>query len=400
MFLVPPVASSEELSRDEVIREVLANHPGIAAMEVRTRGASELASVAGSLPDPTIMVEAAPLTFDHSTPGAGVEVRQMLPRRSVRAARERAATGRVGLDDAMTRERALDLTLDAALLYDELYTIDRALEINRHHQESIGDLAQSAEAMYIVGTASQQDPLQAEVFGSRLEVEAIELEAKRMIVAGRLNVLMNRDPDAALESVGLSPSGAEAISRSAGEDFAGAPAELLLLDARIDTARAELELVRAESKPSFEAMGKYSSMWQGSDHRLMIGAGIRWPFRSSINDAKIAAAAAELRSLEFDRESVERESSRAIDEAVLLVASAARIVELYRDRLLPATRDQAEAARLGFEAGLNDFVAAINAENALREMALRYHEAVANLSSARARLAHASGRIPGLEETQ
>jgi outer membrane protein TolC len=71
-------------------------------------------------------------------------------------------------------------------------------------------------------------------------------------------------------------------------------------------------------------------------------------------------------------------------------------VRLFRDRLLPAARDQVGAARSGFETGRNSFLALIDAERNLRNVELGYEEALASLGHRRAELDRALGRIPGL----
>jgi outer membrane protein, heavy metal efflux system len=65
----------------------------------------------------------------------------------------------------------------------------------------------SAESQYIVGVASQQDPLQAEVRLTRLGREAVALEARRRTIRYVINALLHRSPIADRKSVaqGASP---------------------------------------------------------------------------------------------------------------------------------------------------------------------------------------------------
>ena len=78
------------------------------------------------------------------------------------------------------------------------------------------------------------------------------------------------------------------------------------------------------------------------------------------------------------------------------LAEARHVVRLFRDRLLPAARDQVDAARSGFETGRNSFLALIDAERNLRNVELGYEETLADLGRRRAELDRALGRIPGL----
>jgi len=64
--------------------------------------------------------------------------------------------------------------------------------------------------------------------------------------------------------------------------------------------------------------------------------------------------------------------------------------------LVPAARDQVQAARSGFETGTNSFLALIDAERNLLNVELGHEEALANLGRRRAELDRALGRIPGV----
>jgi outer membrane protein TolC len=73
-------------------------------------------------------------------------------------------------------------------------------------------------------------------------------------------------------------------------------------------------------------------------------------------------------------------------------------VKLFEERLVPVARDQVDAARAGFIASRNDFVAVISAEKNLRSVELDYQMARATFDRRRAELDRALGRMPGLDE--
>jgi outer membrane protein TolC len=72
------------------------------------------------------------------------------------------------------------------------------------------------------------------------------------------------------------------------------------------------------------------------------------------------------------------------------------VLALYQSRLLPAARDQVEAARASFETGESSFLALIDAERNLRAVRLGREEARRELSRSHAELQRAIGEIPGL----
>jgi outer membrane protein TolC len=73
------------------------------------------------------------------------------------------------------------------------------------------------------------------------------------------------------------------------------------------------------------------------------------------------------------------------------------VERLYRNRILPAARDQIAAARAGFETGANSMLSLIDAERSLRSAELNYHQALADANSRRAELDRALGRMPFTE---
>jgi outer membrane protein TolC len=108
---------------------------------------------------------------------------------------------------------------------------------------------------------------------------------------------------------------------------------------------------------------------------------------------RAATIEAEARVLEVEssRQAVVDEIRRDVRVAVARLREAHHVVEIYRSRLLPATRDQVRAARTGYESDRNDFVALIGAARGLRSLELRYHETLASYYRGRAALERAVG---------
>ncbi len=78
--------------------------------------------------------------------------------------------------------------------------------------------------------------------------------------------------------------------------------------------------------------------------------------------------------------------------------AAQRTLALYRDALLPLSRQQIEAARAGYQAGRGTFQGVIDAERSLREIELGWFVAQARWRQASARLQRATGVIPASSE--
>jgi outer membrane protein TolC len=166
--------------------------------------------------------------------------------------------------------------------------------------------------------------------------------------------------------------------------------------ARSHARAEEARVQRAErdSYPDVTLSTSYNSMWAEPEHRWTVGLGFNLPIewgrrRGAIDEAKAG------------RGRYESEVARLSDKARTQVAVAlvrlreARHVEhLYEQRLLPVAREQVDAARAGFIASRNDFVAAVGAETNFRNVELGLRMAQADIDRRRAELDRALGHLP------
>jgi outer membrane protein TolC len=227
----------------------------------------------------------------------------------------------------------------------------------------------------------------------------LELGTERRVLTARLNVLLHRPPGLPLPPPPAAlppPAGPPPVQELTARALAARP-ELASLDAEIEALEAALALARLEGRPDFEAMASYNSMWADREHRFMVGLGLSLPVRKERLAAVVAAAELRLaaarsrRALAVDRVSFE------VEAAAARLDGQRRIVEIYADRLLPASGDQVRAALSAFKTGSADFVAVIEAEQNHRHAELGYHQALAAYHTRRAELAKAVGEIAGLE---
>lgn len=387
-----PVDSTGSLVREALIEEVLRNNPGVAEASAGIRAARARLDLAGSLEDPRLSASVAPLTLDNSSIGASLSVSQEIPWKGRLGAREDRARAMVSMQSAELDEVRIELALEASMLYDRWYFVHRALELNEHHRRLVEQMKSSAESQYVVGQASQQDPLQAEVRITRLLREETDLEANRRVIAAAINALLHRPPASPVPPPIASLSAPAPLSADVLEPHDEQPL-LARRRAAIDEAAAGLRLARLETRPDLMAMTELSSMFMG-DHRFMVGVGFRLPVRRSRIEASIRAARAELEAREAALAGATDDVAFEIQEAIFELDSHLETLELYRDLLIPASQDQTDAAQAGFSTGRNSFLAVLDAENNLQEVLLGYHQTLSAAWSAAARARAAAGEIP------
>jgi len=384
------------LTREALVALVLESNPSLETARAAARAAGERAQVESSFDDPRVTTRVAPLSISSDMPfGAMVEVEQMLPWKGRRATRANLARSEAEIRGLDLEEMRVELAAEASSLWADLWLAERQLETSAHHSELLVDLRGAAEAQYVVGQATQQDLIQAEVEIARMRERRLRLTAARGDAIARINALLHRAPESPLPPLPemLSPSdGAPASSEALQAEAIGSRPAVVAADASIRGAEASAELATLDRKPDWGLSALYDSM-QESDHQFQVGVTFSLPvWRGRLAAAEREAAAgvdeAKSRKVELqDRVKLE------VDLAHRAVTTAEEIATLYRDHLVPAANDQFAAARVGFEAGRNPFLAVLIAENNLRDVTLGGHEATAELIRGNAMLDRALGRV-------
>ncbi len=395
-------AEAKELDRAALIEAVLARNPDVAAAREGLRAALAEIDQATALDDPMVSYEVAPLSVVGDAPfGQRAEIRQRLPWPGKRRLAGEAALAMAEAEAAEIEMVQLELAQMASEMFDDYYAVARGLAINEAHRVLMGEMKQSAEAQYIAGRAAQQDAIAAEVELAELERERLGLEAERDLVVARINGLLHRDPGAALPPAPTTLELAEAPDGSS-EDLQALAVELRpqrgSSRARIRAARAEIAMARREYYPDFELMAGYDSMWDMPEHRWMVGVMVEIPLQRGKRRAAVEQAEAEAAQMTFEDESVVDTIRVEVDRAHRRVVEAKALVELNEKTLVPAARDQLDAARAGFTSAQNDFSAVVDAEENLRSAELELEMARAELSRRQAALSRTVGLVPGRPE--
>ncbi|MCK6526478.1 TolC family protein [Myxococcota bacterium] len=396
-----PFAGAEFLDRASAIRAVLDRNPGARAALHAWEAARAQVPQATSLPDPTVEYGFAPLSAgsDDAPFGHRVQVRQRFP-----------APGRLRLGGAVAAGEAeaardelegvrLDLALEAASLVDALYAVARGIEVNAEHRALLADLQAVATARFAAGQASMQDPLRAEVEAAHVEHDDVALAARREALRARLNALLHRAPGAPLPEPPRDLPSPDAAPLPGPEELealalASRP-EVQAARDRASAAEAAVALARREWLPDVGAMASYDTMAMHDVHRWMVGVELNLPLGISRRRAALEQARARLAGARSEAERVLDEVRSDVHQALARLRAARHVEVLFRDRLIPAARDQVAAARSGFETGRNDFEALVGAERALRAAERSLAEAQAEVSTRHAELARSVGRIPG-----
>jgi outer membrane protein TolC len=390
------------LLRGELVQAVLARNPTVRAARHAWRAALARYPQASAFEDPMLGATLAPRAIgsDEVDDGYRFDLAQRLPFPGKLRLRGEAALGEA---DAAAHDHAavrLRLAAMASLLFDDYALAARSLAINASHLALLEEFQRIATARYEAGEASQQDPIQAEVERIDAEHREVVLQTQLRVIAEQINALLHRSPDQGLPP----PQGDAALPGGAG----GEPAELVAralelspelraAGARVAAEEARVALARREYFPDFTLTGAYDRIWQEEDLQPSVGLQMNVPLQLGRRIAAVEEAEARLAQAHSERAAVEVEVRLAVQTGADRMAEARHLAHLVRDRMLPAARDQVEAARAGFETGRNDFLVLIDAERNLLDAELGHAEAQAELGRRRAELDRAVGRVAGLD---
>jgi outer membrane protein TolC len=142
-------------------------------------------------------------------------------------------------------------------------------------------------------------------------------------------------------------------------------------------------------------MTSYNSMWMAVPHRYMVGVSINLPIYLGKRKAAVDEVQAELSRMKYSLARRVDEIKVEVERARQRVIEALNVLHLDETRLVPIARDRLEAARAGFTAGSNSFLALMEAEKNLRSVELDLETARAEVERRRAELDRAVGVLPG-----
>jgi len=389
------------LDRSTLVRRVLERNPTLRSAHFAWRSALERYPQVISLDDPMLRTGMAPLSFgsDEVNDAPMVALSQHLPFAGKRRLRGEMALARAEVAARDFDAARLRIATTASLLFDDYYLAVRSLEINQEHVALLEQFQDIATARYRAGEAPLVEPLQAEVELAHAWRRQVEFETQRAIAMEQLNTLLRRHPDQPLpppppklEEPALLEADAGTLVESA---LARRP-ELQATQAQIRAHEASVGLTRREFLPDVTLMTSYDRQWQEDELQPWMGIEINLPLRLDRRRAALAQANAELERARSERSAMEHEVRVQIHNAVQRRTEAQRILELYRDRLLPAARDQIAAARTAFETGRSTFIVFIDAQRNLLSVQLGVEQALAELDRRHAELLRAEGQLPGM----
>jgi outer membrane protein TolC len=391
--------TADTIRIEQVIAEALRESPQLRSARLRAEIQQERDTRAGSLPDPVLSLGLMNRPFDFGADQAvtmnQIQLSQRLPwagKRSSSSAREEGLAQAAELDAS---EVAVSVIERVRALYYRMAYIDRAVEVMEETQRLLSELQQTAATLYSVGSAVQQDVLQAQVAEGRMEADVRVMREGRVAAGARFNALLGRPPDAPVGGLELPEPTTDLPELEELMGLAERRPAVRAARARVDAASAQREFAGRAHLPDVNVTVGYSQR-SSFDDLFSVMVGIPIPLNRGASqeplqrESEAAEVAAEARELELYNETYASLAERRSE-----AARAADVSELLRTDVLPQARAAVESGLSSYRVGRLDFTAVLQSQMLVNQFEIERLRLAAEHQGALAAIDALIGVIPG-----
>lgn len=318
-----------------------------------------------------------------------------------------AQAGKVVEAEARVGHINLDRTVKAVMAsvresFYELLYIRKAKEVVEQNLRLLEHLRKVGETAYAQDRAALMDMVKAQSQLGQIRYDGILLEELELTEKTRLNGLLNREPDARIGR--LVDEGFQPLVFSLKELYKLAEAnqeEIRMTRALVGRAHARAELARYENLPDFNLGVFYSSIGEpdvpvrpehsGRDG-LGVQVGITIPLWFEKNRGRLARAQAEIRKAQAAKEVSITEIRTKVHNLFFRLRNSRRLIELYRDDLLPQAVRAMEIAETWYREGESSFSDFVETQSVYYNFQLSLAKARADYGKYLARLEQLVGQ--------
>jgi len=379
--------AENKLLLSEAIDEALENNPEIHALKHKLQSARARGNQSTYLEDPEFNFEAwavplnQPVKFRSANPLV-FGLRQKVPFFGKRGLKGEIAASEVRMAEEDLRAKQVEVVAKVKNAYTDYFMAQKNIEIAKGHLELIRQVSLTAENLYKVGKAPQQDVIKALLEQTDLLNKLNLAERDQTTAQARLNTLLSRHPRAPLGApeepklVRLSNEFDE-LERLALEH----KPELRGLEQNLRRSDKAIELAQRNQKyPDFMLGLQY---WVAPDQKQkhmynpMVSLTIPFsPWSKGKHDYEVEEALAERQAAKSQYEAMKNAALLEVREMVTRARAAEKSVSFYQDGLLPQAQQSFGAAVSAYQTGQVNFVTMLEAQRTIREARLGYYRAL------------------------
>ncbi|MDA8106217.1 MAG: TolC family protein [Nitrospiraceae bacterium] len=398
------VSAAENLELQPLIDEALKNSPEVIASEARADAARFRIPQAKSLPDPMFMVGYQNEGFDRYSYGETLmsawmfSASQLFPFPGKLGLREEFASKDAETFGDLHVSTRLRVSAKVKELYYDLLLAYKDLELVRAKTALFSQIEDAALARYSSGKGSQQEVLMAQAEKYMLLEKEEMFRQKIQSTEAMLNTTVGRDVNAPLGRP-VEPAYRpyeESMDRLLMIAYERSP-EIKAKERMVAASRVKVLLAKKEYYPDFTVSAEYDR--KGGPFMDM------WALRTSVNIPLYYKT--KQRQGVFEAEALQVGAKNDLEATKLLIASgirdnysmvrtAEKLMNLYKNGLIPKTYQDFDSALSGYVTGRVDALTVISRLKALLEYETLYWGQFSEREKAIARIeAVTGGAVPG-----
>ncbi|HSW62128.1 MAG TPA: TolC family protein [Dissulfurispiraceae bacterium] len=392
-------ADDTELNLKVLIDEALLNSPEIKASEMRAAAAGYRIPQVQSLPDPIVSFGYQNEGFSRYTYGLeqGAQwmysVSQSFPfpgKLSLKG--EATAKDAEALRETYRNAKAKTVQKVKELYYD-LFLAYKTIDLIKERRVLFALIEQAAVARYAAGKGSQQDVLMAQTEKYMLLEREEMLRQKSQALQAMLNSTTGRNPAAPLARPLLTEATTFALSQSeiAAAVLSNSP-DVRAKQRMIDAAGAKVKFAKKDFLPDFSLTGSYFDrkgmfldMWS-----LTVAMNIPI-FAATKQKQAVHEAEALLWEAERELEATKLTVLSNVQDYLSMVRTTGSLMDLYKNSLIPKTRQDIESVTAAYTAGRSDALTVISRLKSLIDLESLYWNQFTEREKAIARIEALSG---------
>jgi outer membrane protein TolC len=387
------------LELQPLISEALQNNHDVWVSEARWKASSSRVKLAGSLPDPMVMIGYQNEGWNQYTFGKmeGAQwmysISQMFPFPGKRGLKEEMASRDADTAAAMHRAARLGTVARVKELYYDLFLTYKDLDLVRERTALFGRIEEAALARYATGMAQQQEVLMAQTEKYMLLEREVMLDQKRRSLEAMLTAAVGRDQSAPLgrpvepAATPVSASEEELVRQA----LESSP-EVASREKMLRASEAGVHMARKEYYPDVTLAGTVAKRSGEFEDMWSLTATFNIPlYYKSRQGAALASARAMSSAAVHDLAGIKAMLASSVRENYSMVRSADRLMDLYRTGLIPKTRQDFELSLSGYRTGKVEGITVVSRLKALLDLETSYWTQFAAREKAIARLEALTG---------
>jgi outer membrane protein TolC len=282
--------------------------------------------------------------------------------------------------------------------YADYFMASKNVEIYKELLELVRFSSTTAEGLYQVGKAPQQDVIKALLERTELLNRLTSAERELTTSQAKLNTLLSRPPN--------SPLGQPAEPALAPVDLESSNLEKLAIEQRPEVRAFESSINKSEKAVELaEKNRKYPDFMVGLQYWYapeqspknmyapMVTLSIPFsPWTKGKHDYEVEEALAERQAARANLAAMKNMALFEVKEMSAKVEAAMKSIRIYRDGLLPQAEQSFQAAVAAYQTGGVNFMTLLDAQRTIRDVRMGYYKALVDYEQSRADLERAVGK--------